>query len=272
MIHHVGEEDFLVYVSLDKEEGTVHDGEGPPGEGGLQAPGHAGVIVLRPFRDAGQLWHFLKEENAAEVFGGQLAEVFLLLPHLEIRHGFPGFEGLEEIPGDDGVKDFVEKVLEGGDAGGGQSAPMMALPGVPTVLPVAVDSLGMNIPTNFPPVTNLCFWGVERGSNAVSLGIGHACGWADIYASRNNCTPSILYESPQVSWMPHDWNNGTGCRFYSQLKSQSDIILRLLMHGVNAGGQSDIPSGGVFGLGNDGGTGLMNIGRYGMTTVSPHSN
>ena len=161
---------------------------------------------------------------------------------------------------------------EGGDAGGGQSAPMMALPGVPTVLPVAVDSLGMNIPTNFPPVTNLCFWGVERGSNAVSLGIGHACGWADIYASRNNCTPSILYESPQVSWMPHDWNNGTGCRFYSQLKSQSDIILRLLMHGMNAGGQSDIPSGGVFGLGNDGGTGLMNIGRYGMTTVSPHSN
>ena len=101
---------------------------------------------------------------------------------------------------------------------------------------------------------------------------GHACVWADIYASRNNCTPSILYESPQVSWMPHDWNNGTGCRFYSQLKSQSDIILRLLMHGVNAGGQSDIPSGGVFGLGNDGGTGLMNIGRYGMTTVSPHSN
>ena len=42
------------------------------------------------------LFDFLEEEYAAEVFGGQPAEVLLLLPHLEIRHGFPGFEGLEE--------------------------------------------------------------------------------------------------------------------------------------------------------------------------------
>jgi len=45
------------------------------------------------------------------------------------------------------------------------------MPYAPTVAPVAVDSLDMNFPTNFPPVTNLCFWGIERGSNSVSFGI-----------------------------------------------------------------------------------------------------
>ena len=83
--------------------------------------------------------------------------------------------------------------------------------------------------------------------------------------------PPALYEVPRMSWMPLDWNNGTGCRFYGQMLSQGDIIPRLLMHGVNAGGQTDIPSGSVFGQSNDGSVGQMNVGRYGMMTVSPHS-
>ena len=46
----------------------------------------------------------------------------------------------------------------------------MAMPPVQTVLPVSVNSSDMNFPTNFPPVINLCFWGIERSSNAVLMG------------------------------------------------------------------------------------------------------
>ena len=48
----------------------------------------------------------------------------------------------------------------------GASSPR-AMPPAPAVVPVAVDSAGFSVPTNFPPVTNLCFWGVGRGTNAV---------------------------------------------------------------------------------------------------------
>ena len=113
---------------------------------------------------------------------------------------------------------------------------------------------------------------VSSSATVLAHEIGHACGWADIYASRNNYTPPALYEGPRISWMPLDWNNGTGCRFYETLLSQGDIIPRLLMHGVNAGGQADIPSGSVFGQSKDGSVGQMNVGRCGMMTVSPHSN
>lgn len=61
-----------------------------------------------------------------------------------------------------------------GDGGLSQSPPSsmtMAMPHVHTVVPVAVDPLDMNYPTNFPPVTNICLWGVERGSNSVALGV-----------------------------------------------------------------------------------------------------
>ncbi|MBR3222497.1 MAG: hypothetical protein IKF72_09745 [Kiritimatiellae bacterium] len=60
---------------------------------------------------------------------------------------------------------------EGGNVGGTPPPMMVAMPPVPNIQPVAEDPLEMNFPTNFPPVTNLCFWGIERGSNAVSVGI-----------------------------------------------------------------------------------------------------
>lgn len=51
----------------------------------------------------------------------------------------------------------------------GQSAPILR--SAPCVTPVAVDSDGFAVPTNAPPVTNLCFWGIECGSNSVAFGM-----------------------------------------------------------------------------------------------------
>ena len=115
---------------------------------------------------------------------------------------------------------------------------------------------------------------VRKPYSAVALAheIGHACGWKDIYISRGENVPSVLYEGLQKSWMTNDWNNGTGCRFYDQMLTQRDVIPRLLMHGVKADGQCDIPFGSVFGQAKDGGTGLINVGRNGVFVVSPHSN
>ena len=41
----------------------------------------------------------------------------------------------------------------------------------PSILPVAVDSAGFSMPTNFPSVTNLCFWGIGKDADVVALGI-----------------------------------------------------------------------------------------------------
>ena len=69
------------------------------------------------------------------------------------------------------VRDAVTKVTNAPLCGATLYTLNSQLESVPTVLPAVVDPLEMNFPTNFPPVTNLCFWGVERGSNFVSLGI-----------------------------------------------------------------------------------------------------
>ena len=69
------------------------------------------------------------------------------------------------------VRDAVTKVTNGVAGVPSPPAMTMAMPPVPIVPPATVDPLEMNFPASFPPVTNLCFWGIERGSNFVSLGI-----------------------------------------------------------------------------------------------------
>ena len=115
---------------------------------------------------------------------------------------------------------------------------------------------------------------VKDSADAIVLAheIGHACGWPDIYIKRGGVVPDDLNKGLNSSLMPSDWNNGTGCRFYDPFLLQRDIILRLLMNGVKAEPQSDIPLGGVFGQAEDGVTGMMNVGRIGMPTISPRSN
>ena len=78
--------------------------------------------------------------------------------------------------------------------------------------------------------------------------IGHLCKWKDIYAYGRNYTADELDAEVSEQWLPNDWNNGTGGRFYPVLFSQKIAIKQLLMHGGDNGIRADIPSGNVYGL------------------------
>jgi hypothetical protein len=114
---------------------------------------------------------------------------------------------------------------------------------------------------------------VKDSANAKTLAheIGHACGWCDIYTYRDEFSASELLSAPRQEWLPHDWNNGTGERFYPSMMSQEDIIFRLLMYGHGSETKSDIPLGFVHGLPNTGSAGLLNVGRNGVMSTSPHN-
>ena len=101
--------------------------------------------------------------------------------------------------------------------------------------------------------------------------IGHACGLCDIYFRRDNMTPPSLLQGVRESWLPGDWNNGTGCRFYSPILTQQDLIQRLLMFGEGDGTKADIPYGMVFGLSARDGLQDINVGRGVFMSLSPRS-
>ena len=114
---------------------------------------------------------------------------------------------------------------------------------------------------------------VRKAASAKTLAheIGHACGWGDIYHGPRNAVASELKHSVQQPWMPRDWNNGTGVRFYDLMLLQSELIPRLLMFGYGGDTKSDIPKGNVHGRAKDGTFNLISVGRESSMTTSPHS-
>ena len=118
-------------------------------------------------------------------------------------------------------------------------------------------------------------FGIILRANASAIAVahetGHACLWPDIYFRKDGYEPSELFRGLSESWMPDDWNNGTGCRFYDLVLSQRDVIKRLLMHGEDNEGHVDIPMGEVHGLAKDKILGGLNVGRIGVMTYSPRS-
>ena len=84
-------------------------------------------------------------------------------------------------------------------------------------------------------------------------------------------TPPSLLQGVRESWLPGDWNNGTGCRFYSPILTQQDLIQRLLMFGEGDGTKADIPYGMVFGLSARDGLQDINVGRGVFMSLSPRS-
>ena len=107
--------------------------------------------------------------------------------------------------------------------------------------------------------------------NTLAHEIGHACGWGDIYCSSGDDVIGALYEGVKQSWMPMDWNNGTGCRFYDQMMPQYQAINMVLMHGKGGNLKCDIPLGSVYGKPANGDLGNVSVGRNTMMTTSPKS-
>ena len=123
---------------------------------------------------------------------------------------------------------------------------------------------------------------VKKSANAKTLAheIGHACGWSDIYYTADEDggeeTDFTLYVPPREEWMPLDWNNGTGARFYDPWTGrQRDVIQRLVMYGESNPDKADIPLGYVYGYARDSvhGKSLGNcaVGRRTMICFPPRN-
>ena len=91
---------------------------------------------------------------------------------------------------------------------------------------------------------------VKNSISAITLAheIGHLCHWKDIYARGRKSVPEELDLEVSQQWLPNDWNNGTGGRFYPMFLSQSEAIRKLLMYGEGSASKADISAGNVYGL------------------------
>ena len=91
---------------------------------------------------------------------------------------------------------------------------------------------------------------VRNSISATTLAheIGHLCRWKDIYVRGRRFIPEELDLDVSQQWLPNDWNNGTGVRFYPMFLSQSAAIRKLLMYGERSDSKADISAGNVYGL------------------------
>ena len=114
---------------------------------------------------------------------------------------------------------------------------------------------------------------VKKSVNANTLAheIGHACGWYDIYRGIGNGVDAALINPVCQEWLPGDWNNGTGSRFYDPGLLQSEVIPRLIMYKYGSDSKSDIPAQSVYGLPESGGLGFIGVGRSPVMTYTPSS-
>ena len=114
---------------------------------------------------------------------------------------------------------------------------------------------------------------IKASANAKTIAheIGHACGWGDIYCKNGDNIITELYGNVKQSWMPADWGNGTGCRFYVPMLALYEIIGRLVMYGKGSDMKCDIPMGSVYGRAADGTLGNISVGKGSMLTTSPIS-
>ena len=114
---------------------------------------------------------------------------------------------------------------------------------------------------------------IRNSANAITLAheIGHACGWHDICRGTGGGINADLINGVRQAWMPYDWNNGTGCRFYDPLLLQSDLIPRLLMYEYGSDSKCDIPAGWIYGLTKSGEIGMIGVGKSTFMTFTPSS-
>ena len=78
---------------------------------------------------------------------------------------------------------------------------------------------------------------------------GHAFELEDIYATKQNST-EMTPDSVQFGWSQFDWCGNEERGFYPDADSlsQSNLVLRLIMHGVGTPGRKDFSWGDVYGI------------------------
>ncbi len=110
-------------------------------------------------------------------------------------------------------------------------------------------------------------YGIVLSTNATAISvaheIGHAFGCDDIFpVQKANPQVHIPDRRVCIDNEPLDWNNGTGCRYYSRNDDQEAIIRRLLMYGSRHSAKCDLSSGSVYGFNASGGDGLVDVGFF----------
>lgn len=109
---------------------------------------------------------------------------------------------------------------------------------------------------------------------ALAHEIGHVCRLADVYIDKE-CQEQ--YSPLRITWMPDDWSNGTGSRYYEPGKCPLDVLPQILMFGVENDVHIDIPRGSVRGMVNDKTSstgkslGQGAVGRNTMLVYPPHT-
>ena len=103
--------------------------------------------------------------------------------------------------------------------------------------------------------------------------LGHACGLDDIYTSRRIQNQMVFFPANatnpvEQNWEPDDWCTEIPQGGYGTL-TQSNLIHRLLMLGVDETDAVDIPSGTVRGLDSDGHANNISVGISGLGSRQP---
>ena len=105
----------------------------------------------------------------------------------------------------------------------------------------------------------------SASGRALAHEIGHVCGLADIYVFKGDkfvVDDYAIHESK----VPLDWG------VYDFCVAHDDLVMRLLMYGVDGRDGVDVPAGSVFGVVGEEGSytkGQANVGRTGMTRYPP---
>ena len=114
-------------------------------------------------------------------------------------------------------------------------------------------------------------------STTLAHELGHAFGCADILMNKEDqkvkgtALIPFFFDSPKRSWIPKDWNNGTGGRFYPRNLFYTELMERFLMFGVETSKGVDIPLGTAYGLPAEGNAKDIDVGRSAIMSMSPRS-
>lgn len=97
------------------------------------------------------------------------------------------------------VGGFVQYGVTKGTKGNDQGQVALPSRSASCITPVAIDSTGFSIPTNFPSVTNLCFWGIDKALDVVALGVA----WPESLSFTNDTIDLYGNWSPATNSWSH---------------------------------------------------------------------